>query len=503
MARGTPYRFSRFARGLNTADGPYGIQQGYEDDPSGLGAECRAALNVVSEKRGNISKRDGCARLVSLSSLGVSAYTSLSVIGQDSGSFAVLSSDTGATGALFAINSNLDAELLVSGLNETAPWTFKRLTGSSYGPAYGMNGIDTPRETDGTVAGTGTWTATAGSVPNGTLLDYHANRTIVAGVSAFPQRVYASAPAEPRNWDTAGNSWAVDFAPDDGSPITAVRDFGPYLLVFKERGIWAVYDSETGANRKFADGAGTISPRSVVATDNGCYFLDPEQGVMVTDGNTVQSVSDNITPTLDAIGYGDKANASAAYWNGHYYLAVTYAGAQHILDHDTETKSWWLHNPDIDQLALWDRGSGPALVGTNDGSLWEVFKPGELTDGDTPFAAYWSGPFHGFGMAHLQKRIRELHIEGNGEVDVYIATDYETGTGTQEGSTLEFTASTTTLFGGTGTFGGTGIYGDSVTLGEQTLFNLGVSRSFSVSFYSSGDPFEINSYTFLIGNRKD
>lgn len=498
MSRGRPYRFARFARGLNTTDGPYGLKEGYEDDPSGLGSECRDALNVISRQRGNVSRRDGCASLLTHAD----AIISLSIIGQDADSFTLVARDTGK---LYAVDDNLTATELVTGLSTSAPWQFLRLTGTAYGPAYGMNGVDTPRETDGTLAGTGTWTATAGSVPNGTMMAYHENRVMVVGVAATPYRLYASTPGDPRDWDTSANSWVVDFAPDDGSPITGIASLGPYLLVFKERGIWVVYDAETGANRKIVDDAGTTSHRSIATTERGCYFLDPASGVSVTDGQTVTVISDQISDSLDSISYSNKATATAAHFKDHYYLSVSYAGARHIFDFDSELNSWWLHDPQVAAFGVWDRGNGPALIGamtSPEGSLWEMFKEGETQDASTTYTSYWSGPYHTFGAPHLLKRCRELHMDGRGVVDVYVATDYEIGQGDDEGEASFDTTGTT--FGGSGTYGGSGSFAGTLLIGEQSLFNLGVSRAWSVSFYTdSASSWEIDAYTMLMDHRKD
>src|SRR3954470_11635883 len=100
MARGQKaYRFARFGRGLNTADGVFGLHEGYEDDPQGKGSECRAVKNVVSLHRGNISKRAGCALLAHDASR---TYKDMSIVGAGASSFALCSS---TAGGLYGISS--------------------------------------------------------------------------------------------------------------------------------------------------------------------------------------------------------------------------------------------------------------------------------------------------------------------------------------------------------------------------------------------------------------
>ena len=501
MARGKPYRFARFGRGLNTTDGAYSLREGYDDDPQGLGSEARRLLNVVSKHRGNVRRRAGCVSIGSLASNG----KDISVIGQDAAGFAVISTTGGglyaADGAVPSVVTQLVAE---GGLSLTAPWTFLRLPGAAYGPAYGMNGVDTPRETDGTGAGTGTWTHTAGTgVPNGTHMTYHDNRVMVVGVAATPYRLFSSAPGLPRDWNTAGLSWALDIAPDDGSPLVAAASVGSYTIVFKERGIWVVYDSETGANRKIADNVGTLAARSVVSTELGCFFLDPERGVMLTDGAETRRVSEQIQATLDELTVTALASATGAYHNGHYYLSVEdVSGLRTTYDYDTEQNSWWVHSVDASALAVWDRGAGPLLVGVVDAAIWHLFKDGETQDNLAAFESYWSGPFHTFGESDVKKRCREIHLDGRGTVNIYVAKDYEYGQGTLEDSAA-FTGADDT-FGGGGLFGGAGVFGSSVEIGEDSIFSLGVARAWSLTVYSSAaQSWELDSYTMRMSRRED
>jgi hypothetical protein len=501
MARGRPYRFAHFGQGFNNADGPYSLREGYADDPGQKGAEARALLNVVSRHRGNISQRDGCISLFDLG--GVKAtefFKDISAIGNDSSSFLVLSS---TAGKLYAVSSALAVSAaLTIGLSVTAPWTFLRMPviGGTQGPAFGMNGADTPRETDGTVGGTGTWTATSGALPNGTLMAYHENTLWVAGVPATTYSLFWSAVGDPTAWPAAN---VTKFNPDDGLPLTALASQGPYLLVFKERGIWRVYDSQTSANVKFADNAGTLSPRSVVPTEMGCFFLDPSRGVMLTDGQTTKRVSEQIQPYLNQIAAADLPSVTAAFVRRHYYLTVKVNGVRRTLDYDTELDSWWVHSPTMAAVALWDRGADPEPIGINAtvGECWQLFKDGQRGDLAAPYESYWSGPYHAFGAPHLGKRCNRVSFDGRGAVDIYASTDFDDTTGgfeghlnpTQDGS----------LFAGAGNFGGVGNFAGGVAVGQQELYSLGVARSWSLTFYSSSLSYwEIDAYTMLMTPRK-
>lgn len=510
MARGRPFRFAHFGRGLNTTDGVMSLREGDVDDPGGAGAEARELLNVVSRHRGNVSRRDGCTAIAAPLAGGNLALKDISIIGRGAGSFALCSEAGGRLWSISAATPAVPTVIVAAGLSATAPWRFLRapVTGAQ-GPAYGMNGTDAPIETDGTLAGTGAWTATTGTLPNGTQLAYHDNEVFVSGVAAFPYRLYWSYPGQPTNWPAAN---VEDFDPEDGQPLVTHVSHGSSLLVFKRRGIWKVYDSETGANTKVAASVGAVSARSVVSTEVGCFFLDAELGVMVTDGSTVSTVSSQIQRTLDGVPAADMAQAVAAYVAGHYYLSVKVDGVRRILDYDTQLQSWWIHSPTPAALAAWDRGSGPRLVGAPESllagasRLIELFTPGQLYDDGTIFESYWTGPFHrinGFRFARgVLRRCRRLTMEGRGTVDVYVAADYANSRGSQEGTPVFTTADDT--FGGADTFGGGGTFGGGVQLGQDVIPTLGLAYAFSVGVYSAAaQAWELDAYSFFMDSRKD
>lgn len=501
MARGRPSEFGYFGGGLNTADGPYRLIEPYFYRHKWYGGESRNLLNVVSRHRGNVSKRPGCVALYEDAS-GLT-FKDLSIIGNGPTSFAIASSDAGG---LYAIDASFAKTQLLAAasVDLDAPWTFLRMPAiGAQGPAYGMNGTDTPRETDGTGAGTGNWTATAGSLPNGTLLEYHENTLWVAGVEATPYTLFWSGLGDPTDWSADRET---EFNPDGGLPITALRSAGSYLLVFRERGIWRVYNEETSANLKFADNVGTLSPKSVVATPEGCFFLDAQFGVHITDGASARRISAEIQPILDQIANPDLPNVTACYVNGHYYLSAKSAGVQLILDYDTELNSWWVHSPQTAALGVWDRGSDPDPVGlvSGSGDIWQLFKSGTLDDPTGVFESYWSGPFHAFGAPHLRKRLNEIHIDGRGLVNVYVATEYDVAVGGLEGA-QDFSPASAGVFGSGGAFGDpAGTFGGGGQIGEGWIYSLGIGRAWSVTFYSaSTDAWEIDAYTISATVRRD
>ena len=504
MARGRAYRFRRFGRGLNTADGVYNLREGYEDDPQGLGAECRDCLNVVSEDRGKVRKRDGSTTLFT-----DSGVKDLNAVDADAN--ALLLYSTTAGDLLSRKGDGTTATLVASGLSATARWKFMRLPeipSSTVLAYYGCNGVDTPRlvtNTAGTIA-VATWPQNSGTRPNGRYMVYAGNRLFVAGDDADRYRVYASNVGDPTRWDTTGGStagYSVQFDPDDGEIVTGLGTVGPYVLVFKETRVYVIYDLDTGANRKVTDQAGTLSPDSIVPSERGTFFLDPERGVMVTDGQEARRVSEQIQPTLDRIDSGDLDGVVGVFWRNHYYLGVVFEGARHLLDYNLELDSWWIHSHRSRALAAWDTGSGPALLSAHASTVATLFVSGVALDESVAFRTIWSGPFHSFGSSHLLKRCREVHLDGSGTVGVYILSDFSSGSGNLEDTPVLSDTSAAT-FGGSGTLGGAGTFGGSVAIGEGSLFSLGVGRVWSITFASEdANTWEVDSYTMLMTARKD
>jgi hypothetical protein len=119
VARGNPYRFQRFARGLNTADNVFNLADGLNDD-TGRGAEARDLLNVTSRSRGNVGKRDGSTTVKARGGI-----KDFSPVDADTAALAIYST---TAGALFALDeTGAETTLVASGLSGAAPWTFLHL----------------------------------------------------------------------------------------------------------------------------------------------------------------------------------------------------------------------------------------------------------------------------------------------------------------------------------------------------------------------------------------
>lgn len=492
--RGTPVRYTDFHGGVNTKASAYLVGSN----------ECRDCRNVVSTTRGSVKKRNGnntfCssftsspANLFSLQGIevgatvlfatGITKFYSISTGG-------VSSDITGGT----AITTNLRWE------------TIEAPTSGGQGPVYTTNGTDIPKYWTG-AGNTADWTASSGTVPVAKYMVYFKNRVFMAGVSATPNRLFASGIGDPRDWSTT-NGYTVDLDPSDGDTITGLGTIGPYLLVFKRNKIFRVYDLDTGANTVISTSIGAASHRSIVETPLGTFFLTNDKGVYLYNGSKMEQISANITPTVDSIIAAQREFAAGGFYNNHYYLSICTTGTTNnlTLDYDAQLNSWWFHTNTVNQFCLWKAGTQYELYAAQAGAgiVDKSYVATVLQDNGANYAWYWYGPWLTMEQPYRNKRFRQIYVDGAGVVDASLSKDFATGSGTLLGSDIfSFTAGGTT-FGGTGTFGGSGLFGDVPSQSNRRLYTQGVAKAFSFQIgATSAQSGEMDSYTPAITLRQN
>jgi hypothetical protein len=347
------------------------------------------------------------------------------------------------------------------------------------------------------------------------MIKFHGSRIWIAGTAANPSRLYFSgitgtAP-DPLNWDA--NNF-VDLEPNDGEAITALGTVGPYLLVFKPRKTFVVYDIVTGANRKLSDEIGCIAPRSVVETPQGTFFLSETDGVLSTDGSKIRRVSDNIITTLTAASQSQPtlSQAAATYSNGAYYLSVATGLVKNdrTFEYDLTTESWWVHDCASNQFALVDPTGTPILYSANPAaaSVQKAFVNGVFTDASAAYAGgtYFSTAYYVWGEPGMMKRVRQVRVEGQGVWDGQATFDFKDDYQPMDGELWDFAGGDTGgLFGGDGAFGGAGTFAPVTTLtSSYRYYTLGRARAWSFKFLNDDTAdFQIYELTAAIDPTKD
>jgi hypothetical protein len=491
--RGTPARFVDFRGGVNTKASPYLVDQ----------KEARDARNVVSTTRGSIRKRDGCQTLLtpavefmSLAPFEAAATKYLVGVGADTNLYSI--SSTGTITFLGGPSANAYYDFVQAPAN------------GGQGPLFFVNG-NGAGSWDGVAASSTVWTLVSGTLPAPKYLAYHGNRVwmgnlaggagLFTGLSDPGSAVCFTDIGNPRSMPVSN---VVMFDPNDGDKITGFGKVGPYLLVFKSRKTFVIYDSDTGANRRISDNVGCVASRSVAESPHGTYFLTADRGVYRTNGNSVELVSDSIAPTLANISASKRFLSAGTYFNDHYYLSVATNAAYPDLtvDYDTTIESWWLHSYAVNQWAAINFSGTAELFGADAGAarVSKAFVAGITQDNGSNFTAYWKGPWQAFGAPFLRKRLRQVHVDGTGPFDLYVNKNFELGD-TLAAQNLCATGSTT--FGGSGNYGDN-VFGDTSNTQEDRAYTLGVARAWSVGFRATTPTsMEIDSYTMAYTGRRN
>jgi len=439
---------------------------------------------------------------------------------------------------LFSINASGEATEIKGALTEGKRWSIVQAAEGTrvvQGPVYLSNGTDTPLYWTGAAKGTEakTWTSKAEGefveVPKAKYLVYMANRVWASGVSTDESAVRFSGfavvagegeKADPTSWPKENIVW---FEKDDGQPVTGMGIAGPYVMVFKRHKTWTIYDLNEGENRRISDSVGCISHRSIVETPQGTFFLTPDQGVFVTNGSSVKEASRNVRPMLQGLDKNaaraakldELENAAAGYLNGHYYLSyMAQDGTMKTLDYDTVLQSWWLLDIAGNQWVAWEPTTGTTALYTiphkAKGGVVKAFVEGIYQDsgsnypGANSMTAFWTGPWepfwqyflrHRFNQPNPKKRIRELFVDGSGELITYVFKQFgktsETLKGIVDNADNAEPVSPVKL-------------GTSEKESQAVRYwSLGVSRVWSFGFgNASAEPFEVDEFSVHLNFRK-
>ena len=201
-----------------------------------------------------------------------------------------------------------------------------------------------------TSSGTGAWqndlTNPNGThMPRGQLVASHNERLWVANTYEnsieYPNRVRFSHPLFPESWREDDY---VDVVAG-GPRITGLVPFGGFLLVFKEKAVYALYgfNEETFQLVDISRSVGAVAPNCVVSTERGVYFFSNPEGVFMFDGKELKDVFSNVRPLLIDSEISEQAvqGMSMGYANRRLYLSLP-AGDDvvDILSYDSSVEAY-------------------------------------------------------------------------------------------------------------------------------------------------------------------
>lgn len=517
--RGTPYVHADFRGGLNTKAANYLVED----------TQCRDCLNVQSTATGAIVKRNGVTKVADIAAAKSSnsdttnARTIQAIEATDAGDHNLVMTDARIYKTLSnGTVSNATTEVFTEG-----DWTLVEATAQdSQGPVFLSNGIVSRAWNGATMVN---WTMDSSStldapdspVPSHRYSIVQDSHIVIAGNDQNASTIYWSdveigVGTKPRTW-LAENQQLFD--PNDGDVITGLGRVGSNFAVFKKHKVFIVYDLNTGANRRLTSNIGCVSHRSIVETPYGTLFL-AENGVYITNGNSVELVSNLITPSL--LEMTDQLNATAFYYQNHYYISYPNDGVW--FDYDLVLKSWWKHSlANNEKIVDFSNGFAastemPYCV-TLSGKVGLMFEPNIFEDFENGYAWRWAGPWLSPGQARVlypavRKRLKALRIDGQGQAILTVDKDFYQSNTPVTPQSADGSASTTlfrsvdsTYFAGYphnssslprtndgGYFGdynnstdpdtptGPTVFGDTQGIEQSRVWGQGVARSWSLTF---------------------
>lgn len=277
------FPIGNFTGGVNLRDNPFELNNN----------EAQILLNVSLSTRGSMGRRKGITRFdTSGHPVGVGSIAdNLKAWYPNNGGkylFCSIDGDIYITDQSGAMSLKLND-------NPSRIWCFESMedvAGNDRLWAICGQVTSTPRKFDNALT-ISNWTATLGSVPNGSMLKVWKQRMIVAGVSGKPMHLYWSDPNNPESWP-ANNFLIVSGSEDDIDPITWIDTIGDTLLIFKRKSVWAIHDPVTFSVRRLG-GQGCYGRFQSAVIKGKCYFFNAK-GIWSTQGINVDQESELIDP---------------------------------------------------------------------------------------------------------------------------------------------------------------------------------------------------------------
>lgn len=159
----------------------------------------------------------------------------------------------------------------------------------------------------------------------------------IASYGPQPADLWYSTFAEPTSFDSVSQTLQVG-REQSGDIAVGLSSLGSVLMAFKSKTTWMVYGSDPTSFvvLKTFD-IGCVTQTSIVTAEGIVYWL-ATQGVYAFDGASLQYLSQDIQPTLDAFTPAQTAQCEAFYFKHCYHLSFPTSGITFI--YDTIRKEW-------------------------------------------------------------------------------------------------------------------------------------------------------------------
>lgn len=194
---------------------------------------------------------------------------------------------------------------------------------------------------------------TGGNAPLARLIANHSGHMWWAdtteGGNRYRSRIRFSHPLQPE--DFAADDY-FDIEPDDQTnQITALFPFRDMLLVFKRRGVWAVYgyDRESFVVERISTQAGVVCQHAVASSSGVCYWWSLDGNVFAFDGRGVVPVGERVRSVAnDGLSVTGCLSTRLAWMDGQLYVS---------LRRTDNTRIMFMYDPAVGRDGAWTRFS--------------------------------------------------------------------------------------------------------------------------------------------------
>lgn len=512
MPRGKWVDYDKLGLGYNLRDHPLALSPGQtQDGPNCVYSEANAVQKRSGTRRFNDAYTSNANSLFAAEFPGTINPTVLLVFGGQR----VWSIDTTGT--------EEDVTQLPGLYTADQKWDVEIMQGVTQGPLWATNGSDVPQTWDGT-PGTDfvDWNVFQGAGPaipspfRPKYLKAWQNKMMMAGFptnpattpETGPSMILATRPLDPQYVDPSDEDGGAtqEFRSGDGDEITGMGVQGNSLIVFKNRSCFKVYDPATLAYTTIDESVGCVSHRSIAETPQGLVFLSQE-GLMITDGQTVRTISDNIRPYFyDETVELYRHNAAAVYHKNKYQIAMTDPGGvtnNVIWQADMRTLKGQetviaKHEIPAVQLAVWKRANADELYAASptEQKTWRIFDEASQVDdwdgttdaegvqiGDAIEMVWTTAQIHN-GKSRTKTRVHEVAPQAIGEIQLEWGMGFFSGM--TDPRTLDFSEPAEIWASADGDFADLEAYwAGGVVVGKKKIFELGTANAWQFRFTHS------------------
>lgn len=264
--------------------------------------------------------------------------------------------------------------------------------------------------------------------------------TVESG-TRYRSRLRFSHPLQPRDFATADY---FDIEPDDQTnQITALVPFRDHMLIFKQRGVFALfgYDKSTFVVERISTQAGAFSQEQVATNASVCYWWSTDGNLYAYNGSGIAPLGDRIkTVVVDGTVQAGHADHRVIWGDNCVWLVLkTNAGGRLTFMYDPSVGkkgAWTQFSFTPSSLFWWRKNDGSSqivFIKPSTGRLYDLGSAAQEQDDDggvsTPIAAYYKTAWFTAKDTALKKRWRRPTVtvaaNDNCQLNVDVYHDFD------------------------------------------------------------------------------